>query len=976
MAADDELPWTTSRCTRLLRPLSSKLAKLRKEVEKPRAQEDQRSASSAFATRGSPQKTTNFTRPANKPRGFDKARDPDWRPGAKPGVVKRTYGGRGAKRASLQRNISNVGNNSRPGEVAFTPLIARIGGELQSSPLMHSSPLKKYTKSRGPLRAPIDAEIAKGMPVDVQRLVQGLSEAYANLLQATVTGNEKRWKGTRSLVGACLRKLPAYIELEEHFAKLDKLEEDEDEDRDVANEVYEHLEAQFEQRIGQGWRPFKQVVRAHGTSLVCGAIADEVLDSATMSILVTHCLNVAAWDEAEKIILAYVPHLEPLTMPINIKADLFDSQKSLYLSVVKDFVNRTGRHRFLFDLLEHMIALELLPLEWLATECMRPVWDRMIRSISEHDHRMLENAFRFMETSMLASTGLPDERLRDEETGSIVRRFVPSSRIELRQALATTFSSLLTVLCSITLVNNAREDTVGRNVAERITWALNAIIINIASRNDIQAELNTLNADADDSQTFAQRALWLNLATFLLRIEGCVAGTGMMDLSSTTLTSIISWISLQYSSPSVNICSILSTIPSLVSLVSRGTGRIWKDDGFDQLQRFIPELMALSRLHLPHKLWTLKRLALESAMEYAHETGDAQHMAYARDIEKKMRTQGHLKVMQSPQRNASLPHSGGFRWEDGIGEWVACTPFVQQEVRSLGGRPSRALRLLPTPAQSESEDASPAESSGAEDELPGNESSVWETTEFMDEDEDEDIIPQSSPIKHNVMKPVSSLGKRTRAQSPQVVIHIPAKRVQLTPPDSPEEVQFSDTRQDEPHRSRRTKNDLQALRSRLHTQRSRTSLESGLRSLSRPTYTEVIDLNDSDERASSSSSDGADAGSSEPAHQTSHRRTHAPRLRSLRTHAPPTHARPVKRRRRGQQHADLDLNPKTSNEGHEGHEGHDELGTTPLRPHARPRQKKIQRKHVVRATRQWWKVSRDVVVHDDHEESEDELSFH
>jgi hypothetical protein len=402
MAGDDEQPWTTSRCNRLLRPLSSKLSKLAKQLEIPRnLVGDSRSTSSAFATKGSPHKTTNFTRPAHKPRGFEKATDPDWRPGVKPGAAKRTYGGRGAKKLSgIQRSVSDGVQITRPGEIAFTPLIARMGGQLLDSPGHQDSPLKKFSKNRGPLLANLDRSqsLVTNMPVDIQKLVQGLLEAYANILQAT--GSEVKRKGAKSLMSACLRKLPAYIELEEHFAQLDKLddEDDHDKDRDVAIDVYEHLEIQFEQQHGYGWRPFKQVVRAHGTSLLCGAIADGILGLESLSYLVNHCLHCSAWDEAELLVSAYISLLEPLPMPINTRADLFDANKCHYLSIAKSFVNRTGRHRFLYSILDHMVALELLPLEWLATACMRPVWDRLVRTISENDHSTVESCSRFLET--------------------------------------------------------------------------------------------------------------------------------------------------------------------------------------------------------------------------------------------------------------------------------------------------------------------------------------------------------------------------------------------------------------------------------------------------------------------------------------------------------------------------------------------------------------------------------------------------
>ncbi|KAF1833437.1 hypothetical protein BDW02DRAFT_569996 [Decorospora gaudefroyi] len=869
MSADDTLPWTTSRCNRLLRPLSSKLAKLRKEQERERprtATGEARNASSAFAIKGSPHKTTNFTRPAHKRRGFEKASDPDWRPGAKPGAVRKTtYGGRGRGRAAgLQRANSDVTNASRPGEIAFTPLVSRMGTQLHSSPCVPISPLRKYAKNRGPLLVTMNAPVTH-MAGDVHKLVQGLSEAFANLLQATTTGNEKRWKGTRSLMGVCLRKLPVYIELEDYFAKLDRLEEDgEDEDRDVANDVYEHLEAQFEQEHGQGWRPFKQVVRAHGTALICGAITDQVLGLVNALVLVTHCLNASAWDEAERLLLAYAPLMEPVCMPLGTGANLFDPMRP-YLYSVKSFVDQTGRHRLLYEILEHMVALELLPLEWLATDAMRPIWDRFVRTISENDHRTLASASRFFETVTLASMGLPDERLLDDEvTGSVSRRLQPSARATLRQALDTTFSSLLTVMCSIAMVNSSRDDAAGQDIARRITRIINAVAITISSRHDLQDELKLLDPPPEDLQTMAQRGLWVNFASCLVHLEDFHNDAGLISFPTTASISQMNWIAVQYllvaKNPSkINLASILATIPSFISSIARGTGRIWKDDGFNQLQRLVTALMATFDCRLPHKLWTMKRLALESALEFAHSTGDAEHMAFACDIEKKMQTKGRLVIINSPQKNDSPTTSGGFRWEEGIGEWVTCTPFVQQNVRRQAQKPVRALQLLPTPVQSEDERLDVSE---VEDGLPDTvpDTPNWATTVVYDDDAE----PESSPIKKAPRPCTSSLGKRTRPASPMIVI--PAKRMHMTPPDSPAIKYYPNLPEDKPdapRRSRRPRHKLHAPTSRLRTQRSRNSLESGLRSLKPTTYAEVAH-HDSEPKTSSPSQDDADTSSVSP----------------------------------------------------------------------------------------------------------------
>jgi hypothetical protein len=942
MAANEELPWTTSRCNRLLRPLSSKLAKLRSEIEQPKsAGVESRNFSSAFATKCSPHKTTNFTRPAQKPRGFDKTRDPDWRPDAKAGKNnKKTYGGRGARRiVGPQRGAPVVDRASRPGEIAFTPLIARMGSQLHSSPHVQNSPLKKYGKNRGPLQVNIDWT---QLPGELRKLVQGISEAYANALQATADGNEKSWKGTRSLMGACLRRLPAYIELEEHFAKLDREMEEEDEGRDVSAEIYEHLEAQFEHRLGQGWRPFKQVVRAHATSLLCDAIADEVIGLDSLSMLVTHCVRASAWDEAERLVLAYLPLLEPLPFPVNIKADLFDAQRSPFLYAVKSFVDHTGRHRLLFDLFEHMVAHELLPLEWLATERMRPTWDRLVRSISNNDHRANAHAFRFFETVTIAGMGLPDERLLANETTG-VRDFVPSSREELRLALNTTYSSLLTVMCSIALVNNGRDDETGRSISRRVTWMLDAVVIATLTRNDLRSEFKLLGAATEDGQVFLQRAIWTVFASFVVHLDNCPTEESAVSLQIPGLIQGLNWVASQYSSSDINTASILGSLPPLVSAIARGTGRIWKDDGFEQLQRIVQTLMSLSGYRLPHKLWTLKRMALESAMEFSQDTGMAEHLTYARNVEKMMHSQGRLVIIPSPQKNDSPSASGGFRWEEGIGEWVACTPFVKQCVRRLARKPVPILELLPTPAQSEDEGV-----------LPGtdlNDNSMWETTAF--DAEDDDAVPQSSPIKKAPRSPTSTQGKRHRATSPMVMV--PTKRARMTPPDTPikfyPQLPEEKATDDGLRRSRRSKKEIETLTSRLRTQRSRVSLESGLRNQQRQTYAEQIEFDDTTGEDTDSSSESlkstapssdADVVSPAPPRQTRYSRG-----RSLREN-------------------------NQSDGTFDNVDEHDDLGITPARP---TNKRRTSSRTAVQSHKPWWKVSRRARG-DGEGESEDELSFH
>ncbi|KAF2712973.1 hypothetical protein K504DRAFT_461562 [Pleomassaria siparia CBS 279.74] len=880
MPLEDDLRWTTSRCNRLLRHISSPLAALRKETERVhKAAGESRVPSTAFATKTTPQKTTLYTQltSARKPRGFEKAHDPDWVPGTKPTGVKKTYGGRASKiSAATQNKFTETVNVGRPGEIAFTPLVARTGGRFQDSPQLLSSPLRPLPKRKGPLIAKGDQlQIKKHMSHDTAKQVEGLLKAYANLLSATALGVKKRWKGTRSLMSACLRQMPAFIELEEHFAEFDKDDDEKNEERDIANEIYLELEDKFEMNPGQGWRPFKSIVRAHGTSMLCNAFADETLKVETLHIVVSHCLDAAAWDEAEKLLWAYLSAMKPLPLPTNPKTDLFDKHRSIYMWMTKKFVDCTGRSRFLYDVLGQMISQELLPLEWLATDSMQSLWHKLVRTLSDGDPRMLGSAFHFLETTLSLGIGLPNDSLFEPEDVDIVpKQTGTSARRQLREALDTTYLSLLTVLSSIALLNNIRADSTNDSTVQRVTSVLDSIVIGLLKRGDVQSHLDLLEPTPEDMETFTHRALWVMSASFLVHLGGCQLPATMVPLEISTLVGAINWVASQYSSKNIGISSALATLPGFISSTARCTGKAQGDDGFDQLQRLADALLSLKGFRLPHKMWTMKRLALESCSEFAQSTNNAEHITYARFIEKSMSEKGRVMLANTPHKSDAPSASGGFRWEEGIGEWVTCTPFAKNNAKGLLRKPIRALDLLPTPVASEDEvEQSSAASSGAGAPTdPPDEPYVWAGN---------DAFIHSSPVK-------APLRKR-RSTSPVVVIS--AKRTRVTPPESPHFLEsYSQTHSEprrivrkplsasksttpihpeprrsrrilaesfnesnlpisshaEPRRSRRSRKEIKNMISNLRKSRSRTSLDSSLRDISRKTYAEVIDYDESE----------------------------------------------------------------------------------------------------------------------------------
>jgi hypothetical protein len=685
--------------------------------------------------------------------------------------------------------------------------------------------------------------IKKQMPTDIGKLIEGLLDAYAKLLQATNPRQEKSRRGARSLMSVCLQKIPAYIELEEYFAELDRKDVVEEGEPDLSDEIYTYLGQTFGTTNGTNWRHFKQIVRAHGTSLLCDAIADEVLGLESLHAVVDLCMKDSAWDEAEKFLWTYLPVLDPIPIPTNLRTNMFDQSVSVFLYLANAIIERTGRHGFLFDLLEHMVSQETLPLEWLATECMRPIWGRLVRTLSDGDHRAYCHAIRFLETTICAAAGLPDNSIfQDGEVDVVLKQLNPSVRQELRDALNTTFSSLLTVLTSVALASQSRDQVAEQDTVQRLTWILDSVVIGLLTRNDIRSDLELLNTTTENMQTFAQRALWVTAASLLIHLGGCSLALDMVSLNAQTLLKAFGWVTYQYSCHDIDIPYLLGTLPTFISSIARCSGKAWQEDGFNQLQRLVNSLLCISSERLPHKLWNTKRLAIEACLEFAQATNNKDHFAYTREVEQQLSSEGRLLLAHSPQKDDSPSTSGGFRWEEGMGEWVACTPFVKQASRPVPRKLSKPLEFLPSPE--------PTDSSQFDEDVEDDES-------------DEDQCPQSSPVKKAPRTSTSSLGKRTRAVSTKGTI--PNKSCRLTAP-GPAQSSFrssSLTATSNSHsrngrqRSSHTK-EPKAVRNGLRTMRSRSSLESSLRQIAPKRYTTDCDSSESESETSDDSEDSED----------------------------------------------------------------------------------------------------------------------
>jgi hypothetical protein len=159
-----------------------------------------------------------------------------------------------------------------------------------------------------------------------------------------------------------------------------------------------------------------------------------------------------------------------------------------------------------------------------------------------------------------------------------------------------------------------------------------------------------------------------------------------------------------------------------------------------------------------------------------------------------------------------------------------------------------------------------------------------------------------------------------------------------------------------PRRSRRSRRDIEELKSRLLTRRSRASTESGLRTQRRKTYAEQIEVSGETSEAMTSESEIQDS----PATSSEIDVDIETAIRHTRNNTRPS--------RGGASHQPLQL------DGSYDEDERDDLGITPARPTAKRR---TSSRNNVQDRKQWWRVSgHNIKDDDDDDESEDELSFH
>jgi hypothetical protein len=646
-----------------------------------------------------------------------------------------------------------------PGEVSVpTPVLSRARGDLPEShlpivTLLHEGALRTNNRTKKRPRTK-DGETHFQLSQTMRELkrkaapsrysvYEGIYNGLEILLKATTSNEPKgKSKGPRSLLSMCLGAVPRYISQEEALLET-QLEETGKRsainNRDISTEIYDDLEAFGS--FGCGWKHLRIIVRSHGVQVVSDAIQAGLLDVEFCGVLVTLCTYLGAGREAE-ILLSSLLSSRQIAAPKSLFTRLGDNEQSRPLSILWNLVEQRKCFSYQYRALSEMISTGHLPLHWVATKEFGPIWTRAIQTLSSDSTEA--NIFVFMETmlSMLASTINPG---RDETS-------LTSKRVEgsLFEATKQTFSSLLTTLTSITILSketttqlNSQDSTLTSSKHDHISVLLRSSLVQWKLSHSVNSQ-GTLLLFADlITRNQDNQCQFTNLDLLLNHLRQAKWPTQEADVR----TDLVAFV-----------CS-----------VARCCGRGASTTGFEHLEPLHLLLENLANTREMQDGALLHGIIVDSAFAFAEHSPDRKHLDYAARMEAKFQLMKTELAGDSTPANVGRRARVGYRWEEGISEWVTATPAVNgTKAREVSALHSPDEIVYDTPfklvrrtnnrgrnaSQAKSQELPSSDVEGDDDANEETASDFPECTpsrtadlENSDNDSETDSPPRSIPIK-------------------------------------------------------------------------------------------------------------------------------------------------------------------------------------------------------------------------------------
>lgn len=658
--------WTVARCNRLLRPLVSRLAVLRSAQQRHASRElGSRKRASEEDQQGFLRQNSNYV--------LGSPYNADERPRKR---LKKTYSSRAARRGG---NIPSDPQHEESLEQAKTGaaehkvidcrenqrLCLLDARERLVHLLLHSDNATiEYEKAQSRFwKIPMCNQrifnqlVEKTLPYSLPLFGQGLYDAIDNIFKSTCA-MQSATKGSKSLLDMCLRQLPRYIAEEQHQAKR----EDPDTKLDMSSVIYDVLESLGGSPDQDSWAHLRDLTRAHGAQLLCDAVVDRTIPPTMAREVVILLLQHRAYDEAESLTEAMLRTMS--TDESDMPDQLFSDRGPVALSTLHLVAAISGRNGFKFGQLAAMFESGVLPIDCVASREFKDSWSTAILSVNQGNSDAPQ-AGRLLKAIFNSAAGVPagttqeihrirlkhqrkgvPSKFKDQKHAWALHKFRVQ---ELAEPTETTLTDILTVLTATTILRKPE------------TFIVEDLAI----------------------QAYEAIEICQNLPDVILLAAAlplaCVR-VGLHDWSQSPLRSGL-FQELESGS------NFNAKAGAFVCNVARCCGKASFQNPYTHIKTLAEGLCSFPANALNvNSRTSYKEVALGAAFMFAEATGERKYLNWAVNLEREHGNSALLprscSALHTPGRTpfvyrvSKKNESGweGYRWEEGISEWVAKTP--------------------------------------------------------------------------------------------------------------------------------------------------------------------------------------------------------------------------------------------------------------------------------------------------------------
>lgn len=678
-----ERKWTAARCNRLLRPLSSKLALLRRERQLLHLGQQGR-----FLSRRKASVPSNLVMTDNESDEMAAKPQEDW-PCPRPNKqTNRTYSSRDVVQARRKRIAESQIDRLDNAPLFGIPIIGirqqewngqiRESGQVclnQATADLPFSVGATLSEDAGFQTAHAYDRLAR---TEHLRLIEGISSGLGNFLRATseASNSAASSSGTRSLFSTCLRRVPDYISDEQHECKPDESENA----IGISSTIYNDLEA-FGSSPGGGWKPLREVVRSHGINLVGDAIIQGHITPPEARHFVSVCLRCHAFDEGERLV-EYILNSASRALTSSAPViSVFD------LGTLDVFARGTFRYGFQYRQLTRLLRDGYLPCGWMSSSEMVPCWNRLIASLTKANNESIYAAI-LLRTALsigylvsglpFAASQIDSIRLHakgllcsDERLNLPNRQRRPEIALNLAEDLDQAFSAtslhLLTILTTVEILPSL--SSVLETSGPRKVDVLEDLALDV-----LQAfEVNEFERNSGKASQLPRHHGRLYLPVLAAGMVLATAGKKKHKLNQGIYQYFDLYKYFEISQKFVN------TAASFLCSVVNCCRQVWSGDAFYYIQEII-NLLTDRKNFCPGNDLQIRRLleqiAVTAAVRFSQTTSLPKHLSWALDLESTYHCERIGQERQTPIKHSERKPKNGFKWEEGICEWVAGTPCI------------------------------------------------------------------------------------------------------------------------------------------------------------------------------------------------------------------------------------------------------------------------------------------------------------